>query len=522
MRLKNKKTITENQLVDKFKKLLNEAPPMSFGPEVGDARPAGSLKGKIERGELPLSKFGLTQAQVDFFTSEAFKESIVRLERLFNRYSGIDRRLVAGNQSLKRDAQTAFAELYQLVGMLLQELLQLQNRNRKVLEEIASESVERAMGIDREFFAKKLQLDGKFTEGFLRKLQGMRDRVENISDEEIMKKFGDVDEEKKEKLEQMRDDFESMGVEFDEEKAKEAIESSFVMSSETAEKAKAAFSDEVSRRMIINLFRRGMALYYANAYDICSDKIEELPDGERILQLSNILQPIMLHMYWLFPDIGNMASTGGGQIGQIEVKPPSGMQRPGGGGDDEEDDDEEEEDETPQPPRQENRPSQSQSGPFIIRARAMTLPLLVHELVKGVIMFFTSAGGDKSEKGQLAKKQATSLEVEAYDLVYGEKFYLEFYKIFNRLVSDSQEQRDLTPFMLKFLSEEKYETLVELAKSLFTMGLSDPQFAENYIQGLVDKSKKLQSKMQSNPSYREKKKYKSDETDDDYLSDLGL
>ena len=520
MRLKNKKTITENQLVDKFKKLLNEAPPMSFGQEVGGARPAGSLKGKIEGGELPLSKFGLTQAQVDFFTSEAFKESVVKLERLFNRYSGIDRRLVAGNQSLKRDAQTAFAGLYQLVGMLLQELIQLQNRNRVELEEIANESVEKAMGIDREFFAKKLQLDGKFTEGFLRKLQGMRDRVENISDEEIMKKFGDVDEEKKEKLEQMRDDFESMGVEFDEEKAKEAIESSFVMSPETAEKAKAAFSDEVSRRMIINLFRRGMALYYANAYDICSDKIEELPDGERILQLSNILQPIMLHMYWLFPDIGNMASTGGGQIGQIEVKPPSGQQ-PQGGGDDEEDDEEE----TPQPPqRQETQPSgaSNTSGPFTIRARAMTLPLLVHELVKGVIMFFTSAGGEKGEKGQLAKKQATSLEIEAYDLVYGEKFYSEFYKIFNRLVSDSQEQRDLTPFMLKLLSEEKYETLVELAKSLFTMGLSDPDFAENYIQGLVDKSKKIQSKMQTNPSYREKKKYKSDEGDDDYLSSLGL
>ena len=405
--------------------------------------------------------------------------------------------------------------------MLLQELIQLQNRNRVELEEIANESVEKAMGIDREFFAKKLQLDGKFTEGFLRKLQGMRDRVENISDEEIMKKFGDVDEEKKEKLEQMRDDFESMGVEFDEEKAKEAIESSFVMSPETAEKAKAAFSDEVSRRMIINLFRRGMALYYANAYDICSDKIEELPDGERILQLSNILQPIMLHMYWLFPDIGNMASTGGGQIGQIEVKPPSGQQPQGGGGDDEEDDEEE----TPQPPqRQETQPSgaSNTSGPFTIRARAMTLPLLVHELVKGVIMFFTSAGGEKSEKGVLAKKQASSLEIEAYDLVYGEKFFLEFYKEFNKIVSDKQEQRDLTPFVLKYLSEEKYETLVELAKSLFTLGLSDADYANNYITNLVEKSKKLQKQMEKNPSYM-KKKYNDDfEGDDDYLSSLGL
>lgn len=514
MKLKSKK-INEDNLVERFKSLINEAPPMSFDPDLGGARPAPKLQGKIEKGELPLSKFGLTQAQVDFYTSQAFKDSVVRLERLFDRYSGIDRRLVAGNQSLKRDAQTAFAGLYQLVGMLLQELIQLQNRNRVELEEIANESVEKAMGIDREFFAKKLQLDGKFTQGFLSKLKGMKAKVDNISDEEIMKKFASVDKEKQEQLEQMRDEFESMGVEFDEEKAKEAIESNFKISPETAEKAKKEFSDEVSRRMIVNLFRRGMSLYYANAYDICSEKIEELPDGERILQLSNILQPIMLHMYWLFPDIGSIGTSGGGQIGQIEVVPP----KSSGSDDNNEEEDEDENEEEPQ--QQEEQP-QENPNVFTIRARAMTLPLLVHELVKGVIMFFTSAGGEKSEKGKLAKQQASSLEIEAYDLVYGEKFYTEFYKIFNKLVPNTQEQRDLTPFMLKFISEEKYETLVELAKSLFTLGLSDPEFADNYVSNLVEKSRGLQKKMQQNPSYMEKKKYKSDEGEDDYLSSLGL
>ena len=510
---------SQKKLINKLKGLLNEAPPMSFGPEVGGGRPAAKLQDKIEKGELPLSKFGLTQSQVDFFTSQAFKDSIVNLERLFNRYSGIDRRLVTGNQALKRDAETAFRGLYNLVGQLLQELIQLQSRNKVALEEIATESVEKAMGIDREFFSNKLKLDGEFTTGFLNKLKGMKERVQNISDEEIMEKFADVDEEKKEKLEQMRDEFESAGVEFDEEKAKEAIESTFKISPDTAEKAKKEFSDEVSRRMIINLFRRGMALNYANAYDICSEKIEELPNGARIIQLSNILQPIMLHMYWLFPDIGSVGTSGGGQIGQIEVNPPSGEQSNDDNGEDE--DGEEDSSENQQQTPQQQTPQQ-QSGPFIIKARAMTLPLLVHELVKGVIMFFTSAGGEKSEKGVLAKKQASSLEIEAYDLVYGEKFFLEFYKEFNKIVPDKQEQRDLTPFVLKYLSEEKYETLVELAKSLFTLGLSDADYANNYITNLVDRAKKLQKQMERNPSYM-KKKYKDDfEGDDDYLSSLGL
>ena len=140
-------------------------------------------------------------------------------------------------------------------------------------------------------------------------------------------------------------------------------------------------------------------------------------------------------------------------------------------------------------------------------------------------MFFTSAGGENSEKGRLAKQQASSLEIEAYDLVYGEKFYVEFYKIFNNIVRDTQEQRDLTPFMLKFISEEKYDTLVKLAQSLFTLGLSDPEFAENYVSSLVEKSRKLRKQMERTPAYMSKKKYGQEKDDadfDDFLNDLDL
>jgi hypothetical protein len=161
-------------LIERVKKLLNEAPPMSFGPELGGARPSKDLQSKIEGGKLPLSQFGLTQAQVDFFTSQAFKESVLNLERLMDRSSGVIPRLTRGNQNLKKDAQTAFRELYSLVSDLLGELIQLQGRNQEELEQIANESVEKAMGIDRKFFDNKLTLDGKFTQGALRQLQGMQ------------------------------------------------------------------------------------------------------------------------------------------------------------------------------------------------------------------------------------------------------------------------------------------------------------------------------------------------------------
>jgi hypothetical protein len=513
-------TRDEKYLLERVKKEINEAP-MTFGSEVGGGRPSRNLQGKIERGELPLSKFGLTQAQVDFFTSMAFKDSIVRLEELLGRNSGIDRRLTIANQNLKTDSQNAFRVFMGVVGELMGELISLQMRNKEEIEEIAAESVEKAMGIDREFFNAKLKLDGKLTTGFLKQLQGMKAKVENISDEEIAEKFADIDAEKQQKIEDLKRDIESAGVEFDEEKVKQSVESTFKISPSTVEKAKNEFSDEVSRRMIINMFRRGMSLYYSNAYEICADKISELPGGERIIEISNVIQPIMLHMYWLFDDIGNVGNSGGGQIGQIQVKPPT---------NDEKSDDDSEEKPSKKPKNSSDEEPENQSpnrpkkanGPFTIEARASTLPLLVHELIKGVIMFFTSAGGPK-DKGQreLTKKAATSLEVEAYDLVYSEKFYIEFYKIFNRVVSDVNEQRELTPFLLKFLSNENKDKLFKLTKSLFTLGLEDPEFAENYIGSLVEKSRSLRKQMDQNPSYMTKKQYgnKPDE-DDDFDDDM--
>jgi hypothetical protein len=195
-------TKDEKTLLERVKSEINEAP-MTFGSEVGGGRPSRNLQGKIERGELPLSKFGLTQAQVDFFTSMAFKDSIVRLEELLGRHSGIDRRLTIANQNLKTDSQNAFRVFMGVVGELMGELISLQMRNKDEIEEIAAESVEKAMGIDREFFNAKLKLDGKLTTGFLKQLQGMKAKVENISDEEIAEKFADIDAEKQQKIEDL-------------------------------------------------------------------------------------------------------------------------------------------------------------------------------------------------------------------------------------------------------------------------------------------------------------------------------
>lgn len=493
-------TKDEKYLLDNVNSILKEGP-MFFDPEqLGSARPSTRIQSKIEGGELPISKIGLTQAQVDFFTSEAFKESVLKLEKLIGQDLKISGSLTTANTNLKRDAQTAFRTFMGVVGELMGELISLQVNNKEELEEIAKESVEKITGIDNEFFNEKLVLDGQLSVGFLRKLNGMKEYAENISDEDIVKKFANIDDEKLQKLEELKNDFESMGVEFDEEKLKTSVESTFKISDKTKELAKQEFSDEVSRQIIVNIIRQGMSLAYSNAYELCEDKIAELPDGERILELSNVIQPIMVHMYWLFEDVGSVATSGGGQIGQVQVLPPKG------------DTNEPKQSNEPEQPNEPKQTPNKKLGPFVIQAKASTLPLLVHELVKGVAMFFTSSGEpEKQEQRMLARKSATSLEIEAYNFIYSPGFWDGFYKNYSKHVRDINEQRQLTPFLLKLLSERSADDMKKLSQYIATKGMEQGEFADNFFTTLIKDARTIKQKMEQNPKYMTKKQYGDNE-----------
>lgn len=514
-------TKKERSLLNEINSFLSEAP-MQFDPSLGSARPSRTLQSKIETGQTPLSKMGLTQAQVDFFTSNAFKSSLEKLEELLGRESSIHPSLTTANQNLRRDAMTAFRVLMSTVGQLMQELVSLQYDNKEELERIAEKAVKIKMGINKSFYDKMIKLDGELTYGFLTKLSSMSAKVKNVSDKEIEEVFANIDAEKLQKLEDLKQDFDSMGVEFDEEKAKAAIESTFEISPETKAKAKKQFNKAVINQMITNLFRRGMSLVFSDAYKLCEKEIKELPDGERILELSNVIQPIMLHMYWLFDDIGSMGSSGGGQVGQVQVLSPDEAKEEGYDYSEDISFDDEDEEEI------------GYDTPFVIKARASTFPLLVHELIKGVGMFFTSAIGSEKES-KLVSAAATSLETEAYDLVWSSVFFDRFYKIALELISDEKEFMELTPFILKYLAEadedmpddsetpaynlskDEKTNLQKLLDSLSSDELINADSARKLIENIIERSQKMYDNLKRDyPSFKEKEEKKSEDEDDDY------
>jgi len=112
------------------------------------------------------------------------------------------------------------------------------------------------------------------------------------------------------------------------------------------------FNLERSKRRFINSLIQGAAFKGGHMYVLVSRELNEM--DPRLLNLYGVSQALMEHAYWIFPDMEGMAGGGGGQMGQSEV------------------------DEETDPPT--------------VKAKALTFPLLVHELVKGVYEIFGTHG----------------------------------------------------------------------------------------------------------------------------------
>jgi len=128
-------------------------------------------------------------------------------------------------------------------------------------------------------------------------------------------------------------------------------------------------------------------------------------------------------------------------------------------------------------------------------------------------MFFTSAAGSTNdEQRALAKRASTSLEDEAYDLVYTELFFKNFYEIFSEIVPDENERRELTPGILKYFSEaEDDEDMVNKGKlkkfiSSLAIGVTLDNFAIQFTEEIVEKAREMTANLKKDfPSYSKKK-----------------
>ena len=236
------------------------------------------------------------------------------------------------------------------------------------------------------------------------------------------------------------------------------------------------FNLERAKRRFINSLIQGAAFKGGHMYVMVRDEINDI--NPQLMNLYAVTQSLMEHAYWIFPDMEGMAGGGGGQMGQSEFDP--------------------------------------ETDPPTVKARAVTFPLLVHELVKGVYEVFGTHGlPDDPRQAEMVLSAEDSLPSEIWDSRLGPIFWEKFVSTYPiELFEDDMKHIQHYLFMrFSALSAEEFMTL---AKKILK---GDPE-GQRIIQRMVDdivKELKEQDYKDAMGDEDEDEGY-----DDVDLSDLGL
>ena len=202
------------------------------------------------------------------------------------------------------------------------------------------------------------------------------------------------------------------------------------------------FNLERAKRRFINSLIQGAAFKGGHMYNLVRNEINAM--NPQLMNLYAVTQSLMEHAYWIFPDMERMAGSGGGQMGQSEV------------------------DEETDPPT--------------VKARAVTFPLLVHELVKGVYEIFGTHGlPDDPRQQEMILKAEDTLPAEIWDSRLGPIFWEKFVSTYPMELFD-EDKKHIQHYLFMRFSALSAEEFMRVAKMILK---GDPQ-GERYIQRMVD------------------------------------
>ena len=242
------------------------------------------------------------------------------------------------------------------------------------------------------------------------------------------------------------------------------------------------FNLEKSKRRLINSLIQGAAFKGGHMYVLVSDELSRLDPN--LLNHYGVTQALMEHLYWLYPDMEGMAGSGGGQMGQSEV-------------DDETD-------------------------PPTVKARAMTFPLLVHELVKGVYEVFGTHGlPDDPKQAEMVLGAEDTLPAEIWDSRLGPIFWEKFLEAYPDKLFDD-DMKHIQHYLFVRFSKLSAQEFLRVAKLILEGNPQGAQFIQRMVEEIVNDLKKDEYDDKMGDDNDDDDDYGDDDLDDFDLSALGF
>jgi hypothetical protein len=238
------------------------------------------------------------------------------------------------------------------------------------------------------------------------------------------------------------------------------------------------FNLEREKRRFINSLIQGAAFKGGHMYNLVKNEINDI--NPQLMNLYAVTQSLMEHAYWIFPNMEGMAGGGGGQMGQSEV------------------------DEETDPPT--------------VSAKAVTFPLLVHELVKGVYEIFGSHGlPDDPRQQEMILNAEDTLPSEIWDSRLGPVFWEKFMASYPMELFD-EDKKHIQHYLFMRFSALNAEEFMRVAKMILSGDPKGQQFIQRMVDDIIKELK--------NQEYRDAMGDEDDDDGDDLsgidFSDLGL
>ena len=421
--------LTNNQktMLNEINRRLNEAPVSYDGPE----RMEPGIERQINQRETPYAENPMLPQDgdrdfIEMITSQRFKDSVDKVRRFLG-----DTTSIQGNNPMMGLMNSVMGSLRQIK--------QVEVQNKEYLENLAVDLVKKELGIPE----GQLQFEVELVSGPMGASEGMQTQPEQPDEEEVEEAFKEG-EEHQEEIEDFMDSMEK-------------------------------FNLEKAKRRMINSLVQGAAFKGGHMYTLVSDEINRL--SPNLLNLYGVTQSLMEHLYWLYPDMENMAGGGGGQMGQSESDP--------------------------------------ETDPPTIKAKAFTFPLLVHEIVKGIYSLYGDQGlpNDPVQRSMVVGAEDT-LPSEIWDSRLGPIFWGKFRESWPDKLYE-EDQRHLQQYLFMKLSQLEAKDFIVLAKAIMADKPEAKEVINRMVTEIVEILKKheYESKMSDD---------EDDEDDSDNYGDYGF
>lgn len=205
------------------------------------------------------------------------------------------------------------------------------------------------------------------------------------------------------------------------------------------------FQLEREKRRFINSLIQGAAFKGGHMYNLVGNEINAI--NPQLMNLYAVTQSLMEHAYWIFPDMEKMAGSGGGQMGQSEVD--------------------------------------EQTDPPTVKAKAVTFPLLVHELVKGVYEIFGTHGlPDDPKQQEMILNAEDTLPAEIWDSRLGPVFWEKFLASYPRELFDD-DKKYIQHYLFMRFSALNAKEFMRVTKLILQEDPKGKQFLQRMVDDIV-------------------------------------